>query len=821
MNYLVLHMDVEFIVGAVCVDNGNPYPITNGNEDLLWLYFFNNPHQSRISFGKENKAHFNNGEVNYYGRFFEKIEETQDKFLLRGIEQPVINLLEYSGLLETIKTAYRKKTHDSHPENIPTLITFSSSIGDNAKQKTVDYFKSHGFQIESYTIPLAELTCYHALNRKTVKAGNGSMAIFLEASNSTLHLKKLVLSNNYFLMEGETKSYRGKGIDPRKRALVRFVVNEVNKVTGILSSEDEKENECERLEMSADEWLKRLDAQNRNMPLRIASVSFSKALHMKRDVLVRKTDVDSDTGYYTQELRDIFEAYKTDTAGAADVAAVFLLGDCFQNGRVKSSFEQLIDRDRLIFYANGNIRQILSMYPEIDIKRYADEEARIQARAEVEELKQAEQRALEDKRRKAVEAEVARLARAQKAEQDRKEAKKLHDRAVALSRESKWQDAIANMENALSLDPGNAEYQRFLSDLKDQLAKLKIKVEQYKSLLTKANKYLQEGNLESALNVYELAKEIFDSAEIRNTILEVKEKIKTRKQREETIRRLFDKAELLSGKEQFEEAQNELNRILAIDETHKAANARLKEIRSLLQEREIQYKTLVKNADKNFNSGQLAVAGNSYKEALKIRPNDAYCTQQLKIIAEKVRRKAAEREKCTQLCAEADALSVQNRWTEAKAKYEEALTLNPQENGLQAKIKQCADKIREQKEAVDELIFEATLAKKKGNLQEALSLLEKVLKLMPDDTNIKSKIKALRFDMDFERNTNSTKGKNSTGDDFLGRKQHQVPESRHPQKESEDDFLNPKPEKAVKEEKEDDFLGLGKKRKDDFLNSNR
>ena len=165
MSNLVLHIDVDFIVGAICADNGTSSPIINGQEELLWLYFFNNPHQNSISYGKDNKTHFNNSEVNYYGKFFEKIEKQQETFILRGIEHPVIDLLKESGLLENIRETYYHKTLDN-TDNIPTLLTFSSSISDNAKQKTVDYLKNNAFEIKSYTIPLAELVSYHALSNK-------------------------------------------------------------------------------------------------------------------------------------------------------------------------------------------------------------------------------------------------------------------------------------------------------------------------------------------------------------------------------------------------------------------------------------------------------------------------------------------------------------------------------------------------------------------------------------------------------------------------------------------------------------------------------
>ncbi|MDR3118444.1 MAG: hypothetical protein LBU44_03360 [Mediterranea sp.] len=589
MSYLVLHIDMEFIVGAVCTDNGISYPITNGKEDLLWLYFFNNPHQNSISFGKDNKTHFNNSEVNYYGRFFEKIEKEQDKFLLRGIEHPVINLLKESGLIDIVKNAYQQKTLDN-TEVIPTLLAFSSSISDNAKQKMVDYLKKQGFQIDSYTIPLAELACYHTINQKKLNLVNGSIAVFLEATNAMLSLMKLSLSDNYFLKDSKTISHRGKGLDPRKRALARFVVNEVNKTTGVLSNDDEKEEEIERLEAAASDWLKRLDAQTRkNLPLRIPSVSFAKAPSMPREVIVRKDDLDSDTGQYIQDLKDIYDAFKSDHV-KGDISMVFLLGNCFQSERVRSSFEQIIGRERIHFYTNNDIYNILAIYPKIDVNRYASEEARIKERAKAEEQKQAEQRALEDKQRKEAEEAANRQAEAQREEQNRKEAQKLFNRAVELEKDGKLEDARVNVKNAISLDRMSREYKLFLSDLNERIDNLNAKNDLYKSYLNKGDKLLVEGELGKSLEEYEAAQNVFDNAEIIKKIIEVKRLIKNKEQqkliqqqekekKEAEIRELLNKGEGLLLQKQLTEAETIFNRVLAIDKNNGAAKVKLEEIK--------------------------------------------------------------------------------------------------------------------------------------------------------------------------------------------------------------------------------------------------
>ena len=736
MSYLVLHVDVEFIVGTVYTDNKLSYPITHGTEELLWLYFHNNPHQNTISFGRDNKPHFNNSEVNYYGRFFENIVKDTETFSLRGIEHPVIDLLKEAGLVKIIRNAYQQITHD-YTDSIPTLITFSSSISDIAKQKTVDYLKNQNFKIDSYTIPIAELTCYHALNQRGLKLANGSVAIFMEASNSTLHLIKLTLSDNYFLKDTKAIStYRGKGLDPRRRALVRFIVNEVNKVTGVLSSDDEKEDEIDRLEHMADDWLKRLDIQTRAMPLRIPSVSFAKAPNMKRDVLVRKNDLDSDTGQYTRDLIDVFEAFRSDSV-QGEVAVVFLLGNCFQSDRVMNSFKQVIGSDRLHFYANKDIHNVLSMYPQIDINRYSGEEARIKAQAEAEKLKQAQQLARENELRKKAEEEEKEIAKAQKAEQNRKEALRLYERAVELEKAGKLEDAKINAENAWLKDKTNRDYKHYFDDLVEKINKLKDKNELYKTYLNKGDKFLEKNELDKALEEFEAAQSVFDNAEIIQKIIEVKRRIKNSKQKTAKIAQLFAEIQSLMSLNDLLPAQEKINEILSIDKENAKAKSLLKTIEQLLQQQE------------------------------------------------KERQEKENQEKCEKIVAVAETLFAEEKWAEAKKQYEMALNLCPQEKRIKEGIKKCTQKIKAQDDAFNELCFEATIAEKKGKLSEALQLFEKALHIKPDDASLISDIKRVKnkIKLDFDETSNKPKIKTPV----IKKPTPKVP------KESDKDFLNTKP----------------------------
>lgn len=631
MNYLALHIDIDFLVGTICADeNTHSFTIKDGIEDFFWLYFYNDPYHHIVSFGKENQKHFSNCETNYYGNFFDLIENENNTFSIGEYKYQIIELLRHSKLIDKLKKTFNEKTHEKL-ENIPTLLTFSLSVSELAKQKLVEYLNSKGFNIISYTIPLSELACFFAFRSNKVNFTNGNIVAFLEASNSDLHLMTLMFSTDYFMLNGKPETKKGLGIDPRKRALLKYVVNKIGTM-GILS-EQEKETEYKIMEPKADEWLLKLDLQTNNCPVDV-SEALSKMPNAKKRVLLFKDKIAEFTGSDIQLIIDNYSDYINRNINQT-IAAIFLLGNCFQNDILKKKFEYLIGADKLFFYTNNDIHKILSEYPKIDITRYASEEARIKERAKAEELKLAEQRAFEDRQRKEREMAAQKAATEQKAEENRKEAKKLFDRAVGLEKEGKLEDARVNTENAIALELTNREYKQFLDDLKDKIKNLNDKNELYKKYLSNADKLLKDGELENALEEYEAAKFVFDNAEILAKIIEVKRLIKSRESQKILIEKLISQTNELIQNRNFESAKIKINEILSVDSSNVDAKKLLLKINEILQKIEFQFKTLIEEADTNLSELHFEFAINKYKEALRIYPNDNYCLGQLKVAAEK------------------------------------------------------------------------------------------------------------------------------------------------------------------------------------------
>lgn len=794
MSYLVIHIDEEYIVGTVCTDNGNSVPVKNGDEDLLWLYFFNDPHQDLVSFGKGNKQHYRKGEVNYYGDFFAELLKDTGSFTLRGIEKTTIDLLDSSNLLRLLADQYHKITH-STDSSIPTLITFSLSISDLAKQKTIDYLKGHGFDIKSYTIPLSELVCYYPFDKRKFTPAKGSMSLLLAATNSTLYVMKLVFSGDYFIIDGEYKKYKGEGIDPRKRAIVKFVVNKINIAVGALRS-DEIEDECIKKDILADEWLKLLDTQNLNRPIRICD-SLTPMPHSFRDVLVKKSDVESDTGAYVQRLIDILDTFKQDNL-SGDAAGVFLLGNCFNNNMVKNRFEERYkNNSELFFYADKDIRDILSIYPKLPYDKYKDEESRIKQLALAEERKLAEQREIEDKKRKEEERIEAEKNRLLQLEENRRRAEEFYSRALELETAGQLEDAKVNAENAKLLDKDNLSYKDYYNDICQKINNLDEKNNLYKALLKDGEDLASKGNYKDAIVKYEAAKGIFDNAEIIKLIIDVKTKYNK-------FEELYSEAVKLFNSKDWQSAEEKISECIKLcpnDETAKTLNDKIKENIKV-----IEIQGLIDEVNNLINEESLDKAETKIDELRNLDPTNKFITEaENKIV--NIKKEIAE--KIETLNRTIKSAEFDEKWNDVVVFCEEMLSINDDDEIRKIQIN--AQKKLEV-ENIKKHISNGNIDLAKREIRDFESKYNDA-----ENKNILKEIRKLLFEVEEEQNSDNKKKlpNTSTDNDFFGSNFPKTNDGKHidddkKSKNNNDDFFNDdvrtNKRKENKKTSSDDFL---------------
>jgi tetratricopeptide (TPR) repeat protein len=679
-NYLVLHVDLEFIAASICKVNGSHFPIEYGNEELLWLYFFNDIYHNRITFGKENKEHFHNLERNYYGDFLNQITDNDSKFIRNGIQRPVIELLENSGILNLFVEKYKDRTPFASIDKVPALITFSSTVTDVSRQMLTEYLSSKNFKIESNAIPIAELVTYYYWKENKFTANNEKVVLFLEATNTTLHLMKLKFIDGYFLKEEQSvEKYPGKGYDPRKKAIINFVVNEVNKSTGLLDSRQQIEKECERFESSADGWLKRVDAAGKNIPVNIKEIGLSPALSIRRNVLVRKDHIEEDTGYYISELINIYRTFEDkEVEEKTAIAAVILFGECFNNSLIKDKFTLLL-RDKLVVTPVAHLSEILSVYPEIDFKKYSGEGHRKNI------LKKAEDDAKSKKAAKLNEDKAAREKELRKQDELRNKqiAADLFEKAKELKKDGKLVEAITKVEKAKSLNPAHTEIGLFYEQLTKEKKEIDVKTEKYNGYLKDAEKCHAKGEIKDALSKYKLAQKIFDSFKIKQSIENLYtelEELKSKKESENVnkkVQEYIEEATNLTNQNNLWEALKVLDKASKLSNNDQEILKKRTEVDTLIELQTTEYNMYKDEADSNFAEGNFESAEQSYTKALDIRPDDAHCLMQLEHISDENKKQEDKKNEYKDTIEIASLSIGKEDWDNAEKLYIKALALKP------------------------------------------------------------------------------------------------------------------------------------------------
>ncbi|MBI3239500.1 MAG: hypothetical protein HYZ43_11785, partial [Flavobacteriia bacterium] len=218
-------------------------------------------------------------------------------------------------------------------------------------------------------------------------------------------------------------------------------------------------------------------------------------------------------------------------------------------------------------------------------------------------------------------------------------------------------------------------------------------------------------------------------------------------QAEQEYQSLITAADNLFNQKKFEEAKGRYQEALTKKQEQHPKDQIIKcdsEIARLKKEAENtqKYTDAIKAGDSFFTQKSFQAAKDKYKEALKWKADDPYATGKLAEIDGKLNAQKAEQEtkkKYEDANAAGDALFAQEKWTEAKAKYNEALAIIPSSTYTQGKIKEVDAKLAEiekekvKQEQIAKLLTEGNTAFTASQWVPAKTKYQEVLKL--DATN--------------------------------------------------------------------------------------
>lgn len=341
------------------------------------------------------------------------------------------------------------------------------------------------------------------------------------------------------------------------------------------------------------------------------------------------------------------------------------------------------------------------------------------------------------------------------------------EQAKAAYTAKKLEEALALYKEASALMPNEALPKERIAAIEAELKAQKDKEANYQ-------KYMNEGQTAMDANLYADAITKYTAAltekpgdpaaqakldEAKKKKLEQEQADLKAKEQQAKYDALIKEADNAFNAKNYDLAKTKYNEALTVKPADPHATAKLKEIEEILlkqkqeadaaQKKEEEYKKLMAEGETQFNQKNWESAKQKYTAALEIKPNDPAALAKIDLINKEIA-KQQEQDKLNadynQKMSEAKALYDQKKYSEAKAKYQEASNIKPQEQEPKAKIAEIEKLIQDQELLVQKekdyqnFMTEGDQLKNIKDYTAAIDRYNKALAIKPGDQTATQKI---------------------------------------------------------------------------------
>lgn len=326
----------------------------------------------------------------------------------------------------------------------------------------------------------------------------------------------------------------------------------------------------------------------------------------------------------------------------------------------------------------------------------------------------------------------------------------------------KYDDAKIAYENALKIKPNEAAPKAKIAEITKLIeadAKQTEINNKFNDLMSKAEAAFGSKDLANAKKIYQEASVLKPNENLPKTKIADIDKLIAEQQNQEKLEADYQAAmkegeakltakDLNAAKAAFEKAVN-----LKASET--LPKEKLKEVNDLITQKqqsesiEAGYAAAIKKADEAFAKKDYNNSKAGYNEALKFKPSDKYSLDKIaeadKNLAELSSQKKLDDDYNSKMVT-ADAFLNSKKYNEAKAEFEAALALKPNESTPKTKIAEIVKIIEEQNKnqallnQFEDLMKNAENAFKSKDYQTAKGLYNQALGLKSDDGIAKARI---------------------------------------------------------------------------------
>ena len=686
MKSLALYIDKWYIVGAVNTDGITRLVNLPNHEDRIWLYFYEDVANDEISYGKGFQSKFRNNENHYYGDVFSLITQSSAKYTMFKRSQPMRGIFKSSKIFDDLR-----KDMDEDGDII-TYVSFSKDISLASRLLFLEELKAERFDVKESVARIGHLALEYA-SKKSGYVEDGYYLV-LNACNENLHYTLYQKSDDLFNREKEDVLI-GMGTDVRSRALIEYVVDNINEREHFLKTVDERESEYLRMNQYVDDWLVRLSTAKGHIPIQLTDVTFSRDPYKDYSVPVRKVKIDEKKEKIVKDIINVIVRFVKDAEVSHEqLRGILFLGNTFTNVQFKKELASYynLDNSKMVGFKDTDLSTLVSAYTFIDLEQFSATKntMRGNAEAELRRIQIAEEEADAIKRAQEEADAVAAIEReATEAERKFKDAM---DRGYDAEREHNYDDMEEYFHIALGLRPDDEEAKQKHEEALRKKAEMAVQQTHYKEKIQQAKSAYDDADYETAKFKAEEALSFMPESK---EALRIKDDSQRRIKSQKDLERYLDRADLFIAQKAYNEAKQELQKARLLDVSYKEIEERERRIAKEEQAANAQVAELTNSLNSSMDDGRYDDAIKYCNELIVVDfTNSRRWSARIAEINSKKERAAEEQKRWNELIREIESAHLAEDWKKLNSLCKKALDIRENKD-IRSKFEKSEDKLAE------------------------------------------------------------------------------------------------------------------------------
>ncbi len=325
------------------------------------------------------------------------------------------------------------------------------------------------------------------------------------------------------------------------------------------------------------------------------------------------------------------------------------------------------------------------------------------------------------------------------------------DNGDALLGQQKYAEALVEYNKALEVFPDDKYVTSQAETVKAVLKERQDKLDAFNLAMEQGENLLAGDNFDAAILQFENAIGIFPDDKLpKERLAEAKKQKGLYNDKMAHFNKLIEEANNLTRRKNYDEAIAKLNQAKEIFPDDKQINTLMQSILASKNQND-RYNTIIAEADRQYENKSYKEAKASYQNALTVIPDDAYANDMIQRINQVFESpEYLAQENYNKAVARGVELEAQSQYAIALDAFNEALGFKPGDEFATQKISAINEILQLQAQQAEldarfnELMASGEQAEKNKELQQALNFYVDAANLKPDNTAVQNKINAIR-----------------------------------------------------------------------------